>query len=83
MPQKVRSFNRLEFPTSSSIPNSPANSRSLIGVMVADQEGHAKTPRFFEGFFARFYLPAGISVVATGFRFAFCNTALASAKSLF
>lgn len=32
---------------------------------------------------ARAYRPAGISVVATGFKFAFCNTAFALARSLF
>ena len=33
--------------------------------------------------YARVYRAAGISVVATGFRFAFCNNAFALARSLF
>ena len=69
----------------SSIPNSRANSPGLMGAVAAKDVRSAIMPRFevSASFLLEFYWPAGISVVATGLRFALCSKAFALARSLF
>ena len=56
MPQMVRGLGRWEFPTSSSIPNSRTDSRSLMGAVVTNFEVWQKRLAFSKGFRNR--LPA-------------------------